>query len=42
MKRPHEYVELGCMVACYALVACITVMVIRPDLVIEMIWRILP
>ncbi len=31
MKRPNEYVELGCMVACYALVAAIAVMVLAPN-----------
>lgn len=41
-KRTHEYVDLACMVACYALVAAIAVMVIRPDLVVAAILGVLP
>lgn len=42
MKRPPNYVELGCMTVCYALVACIGAMVIRPDLVVALVMGLLP
>lgn len=42
MKRPPEYVELACMVACYALVALIAVMVMAPALVASFLMECLP
>lgn len=42
MKRPPNYVDLGCMVASYALVAVIAWMVIRPDLFVAFVMGCLP
>lgn len=41
MSRRHDYVDLVCMCACYALVALLAVIVIRPDLVMGLLWRVL-
>lgn len=39
--RRSDYVDLGCMCACYALIAVLAVMAFRPDLVLRVVWALL-